>query len=264
MSGIQKVALVSKDKQQALQQATVQPSGLVAVIERMASDPAVDVDKFERFMAMHERMLAKQSEDAFNGAMSDAQKDMRPIAADAHNPQTKSRYASYAAIDHVLRPIYTRHGFGLSFDTGDGAPAGLIRVLCYVTHTAGHKRAYKLDMPADGKGAKGGDVMTLTHAAGAAMSYGMRYLLKMIFNVAVGEDDVDGNEVRKPAAKEPAGYADWLAHMVKLVDGGCNRLALNAAWEASDEAFTRYLVSVDRALVESWKSKANAVTKAGK
>jgi hypothetical protein len=47
-------------------------------------------------------------------------------------------------------------------------------------------------MPADGKGAKGGDVMTKTHAAGSAMSYGMRYLLKMIFNVAVGEDDDDG------------------------------------------------------------------------
>ena len=36
--------------------------------------------------------------------------------------------------------------------------------------------------------------MTKTHAMGAGMSYGMRYLLKMIFNVAVGEDDTDGNE----------------------------------------------------------------------
>jgi hypothetical protein len=35
--------------------------------------------------------------------------------------------------------------------------------------------------------------MTKTHATGAATSYGMRYLLKMIFNVAVGEDDDDGN-----------------------------------------------------------------------
>src|SRR5690606_15862485 len=48
-------------------------------------------------------------------------------------------------------------------------------------------------MPADGKGAKGGDVMTKTHAAGSAMSYGQRYLLKLIFNVAIGENDDDGN-----------------------------------------------------------------------
>ncbi len=47
-------------------------------------------------------------------------------------------------------------------------------------------------MPADGKGAKGGDVMTKTHAAGSAFSYGQRYLLKLIFNVAIGDDD-DGN-----------------------------------------------------------------------
>ena len=48
-------------------------------------------------------------------------------------------------------------------------------------------------MPADGKGAKGGDVMTKTHASGAAISYGSRYLLKAIFNLAIGEEDADGN-----------------------------------------------------------------------
>jgi hypothetical protein len=69
----------------------------------------------------------------------------------------------------------------------------MMRVLCHVSHSAGHERTYQIDMPADGKGAKGGDVMTKTHAAGAAASYGMRYLLKMIFNLAVGEDDTDGN-----------------------------------------------------------------------
>jgi hypothetical protein len=48
-------------------------------------------------------------------------------------------------------------------------------------------------MPADGKGAKGNDVMTKTHATGSAMSYGSRYLLKLIFNIAIGQDDDDGN-----------------------------------------------------------------------
>jgi hypothetical protein len=37
--------------------------------------------------------------------------------------------------------------------------------------------------------------MTKTHASGAAQSYGMRYLLKGIFNIAIGEEDNDGNEV---------------------------------------------------------------------
>jgi hypothetical protein len=56
----------------------------------------------------------------------------------------------------------------------------------------GHEKQYHIDMPADGKGAKGGDVMTRTHATGSAVSYGTRYLLKMIFNISVGDDDGNG------------------------------------------------------------------------
>lgn len=166
-------------------------TSIVQVIERAASNPSVDVEKMERLLAMHERLLTQQNEVAFNVAMADAQSEIRRVAADSDNPQTRSRYASYAALDRYLRPIYTKHGFALSFDTGE-APENNVLVLCYVSHRAGHTRTYRALMPADGKGAKGGDVMTRTHAAGAAMQYGQRYLLKLIFNVAIGDDD-DGN-----------------------------------------------------------------------
>lgn len=168
-------------------------TSMMEVIARAASDPNTDVAKLERLMAMAERVKAKDAEQAFNMAMTAAQGEMGRIAADANNPQTKSKYASYAALDRVVRPVYTRHGFALSFDTGVDTAPEHVRVLCHVSHKEGHARTYQVDMPADGKGAKGGDVMTKTHAVGAAMSYGSRYLLKMIFNVAVGEDDNDGN-----------------------------------------------------------------------
>ncbi len=167
-------------------------TSMMEVISRVASDPNADVDKLERMMALYERMEAKKAETAFNAALVSAQQEMHPVAADATNPQTRSKYATYAKLDSKLRPVYTKRGFSLSFDTGD-AQEGYVRVICHVAHATGHSRSYHIDMPADGKGAKGGDVMTKTHAAGAAMSYGMRYLLKMIFNVAVGEDDADGN-----------------------------------------------------------------------
>lgn len=172
---------------------TEQTDPMMSMIERAARDPAVDIEKLERLFSLRERMVSVEKEAAFNAAMTAAQADMGPVSADAHNPQTKSHYASYAKLDRVLRPIYTKHGFALSFDEGVAVKENHIMVLCHVSHTAGHSRTYQKDMPADGKGAKGGDVMTLTHAAGAAMSYGMRYLLKGIFNVAVGEDDTDGN-----------------------------------------------------------------------
>ena len=166
---------------------------LLRVIERAAGDPKVDMEKLERLMQMKERMEARQSQVSYDTAMADAQEAMKAIKADATNPQTRSQYATYAALDHAVRPIYSRHGFALSFNTGEAAKPDELRVLCTVSHRGGHRQEYKLDMPADGKGAKGGDVMTRTHATGAAASYGQRYLLKLIFNLAVGDIDDDGN-----------------------------------------------------------------------
>lgn len=180
------------------------------------------------------KLEADEAAKEFNVAMSAAQAEMRPVAADAENPQTRSKYASYAALDNALRPIYTKHGFSLSFDEGDTDKPDHTRVLCYVAHTKGHSRTYRKDMPADGKGARGGDVMTKTHAAGAADSYGMRYLLRKIFNVAVGVDDKDGNVVstlltsdqveelkalidKAVEARPGTSHADWLTSYLEYM-----------------------------------------------
>jgi len=192
-----------------------EPQSLMQIIERAATNPAVDIDKMERLLQMRERLVARDAEIAFNAAMSEAQSMMGRISADATNPQTRSKYASYQALDRVLRPIYTERGFSLSFDTGDDNPPECVRVVCHVSHKAGHSRKYHADMPADGKGAKGGDVMTKTHAAGAAMSYGMRYLLKMIFNVAIGEDDTDGNITADKISEKQLDELAFIANEVK-------------------------------------------------
>lgn len=167
-------------------------ASLLAVISRAASDPSVDIEKMERLMAMKERMDARTAESEFNSAMMRVQAKMGRISADATNPQTRSNYATYGKLDKALRPIYTTEGLSLSFGT-EPAPDGFVGMVCYVSHSGGHTRTYKAQVPSDGKGAKGNDVMTKTHAFGSGTSYGMRYLLKMIFNVAIGEEDDDGN-----------------------------------------------------------------------
>ncbi len=169
-----------------------EPVTILNIIDRASRDPGVDVDKLDRLLVMQERVMAQQARVEYDNAMADAQEAMKPIRANLENPQTKSEYADYAALDRAIRPIYAKHGFSLSFNTGDGAPAGEVRVICTVAHRGGHREYPHLDMPADGKGARGGDVMTKTHATGAAITYGKRYLLGMIFNLAVTRDD-DGN-----------------------------------------------------------------------
>lgn len=195
----------------------VQPSQVLEVISRAASDPNIDIDKFERLMQMHERMAKKQAEAAYNAAMSAAQAEIGRVSADKTNTHTRSVYASYAALDRVLRPIYTKHGFALSFDEGDSPKDEHTRVLCYVSHRGGFSKTHHKDMPTDGKGAKGGEVMTKTHAAGSAMQYGMRYLLKGIFNVAIGDDpdDDDGNAAGGATITE-AQVADLNALMLEV------------------------------------------------
>ena len=187
-------------------------NSIMAIITRAATDPSVDIDKLERLGAMYERMKSREAEQAFNEAMTAVQTEMRPIAADASNPQTRSKYASYLALDRAIRPIYTRHGLSLSFNTADGAPEGYVRVVCDVAK-GGYSKPYHVDMPADGKGAKGGDVMTKTHAAGSAFTYGQRYLIKMIFNIAVGDDD-DGNR----AGAGPLITTDQVAELQALIE----------------------------------------------
>jgi ERF superfamily len=158
------------------------------------------IDTIERLAKLQREMVEHAEKIAFNEALHRTQAKMRRISADARNPDTKSRYASYAQLDRALRPLYTDEGFSLSFNTADSPIAEHVRVTCDVSH-GGHIRSYQIDMPADGKGPKGGAVMNKVHAMGAGVAYGMRYLLKMIFNVAVGEEDNDGNAIVDSAPK---------------------------------------------------------------
>ena len=165
---------------------------ILVMIQSAARDPDADVEKMERLMKMYERQQDKQAESAFSKAMNACQAEIGRIATNKKNTQTGSRYADYAAIDRIVRPVYSSHGFALSFTTGTEAGQGNVHVICHVSHSAGHTRVYDAVVPSDGKGAKGNDVMTKTHAYGSGLQYGMRYLIKLIFNIAIGEDD-DGN-----------------------------------------------------------------------
>lgn len=187
-----------------------QPEGatLLAVISRVASDPNADVEKMERLLAMHRDMQQRQAESEFNVAMGRVQARMGRIGTDRRNDQTRSDYATYAKLDRVLRPLYTAEGFALSFGTDPTEAENVVRVTCHVSHIGGYTRKYVIDMPADGKGAKGNDVMTKTHATGSATQYGMRYLLKMIFNVAIGQEDED-DDGNAASGGEAYDITDW-------------------------------------------------------
>lgn len=172
---------------------TTESAAIFQIIAKLAANPTADPDKIERFLAMRERELDRIAKQAFNAAMAAAQAEMPQIVRDADNDQTRSRYARYETISEAIQPIITKHGFGLSFNEGDTEKPGHIRILCDVMHEAGHTKQYHADIPFDNVGMKGNANKTATHAYGSTKSYGRRYLKLDIFDIALKNDDDDGN-----------------------------------------------------------------------
>lgn len=175
---------------------------LMQVIANAATNPNCDLDRMDRLFAMYRTMELRQEERLFDSAMSDAQAEMTAISVDANNAQTRSKYATYYALDKMARPIYSKYGFALSFRTGEAVTNDSVMVICRVSNKRGFSRDYSISMPADGKGAKGGDVMTRTHATKSAVTYGMSTLLVMIFNLAINHDPSDDDGIRATSAGE--------------------------------------------------------------
>src|SRR5262245_58877205 len=79
----------------------------LAMIERAAKDPAIDLMKLERMLALRAQEEARQAAWRYRDAMALCQGELAPVRADSLNPQTRSKYASLAAVDNALRPVYT-------------------------------------------------------------------------------------------------------------------------------------------------------------
>ena len=168
--------------------ATSDTAALIAAITKASRDPAVDIGKMQFLLDTGRQLMADQAQAEWRDAMAAAQADMVPINKDLSNPQTRSRYASLAALDAAIRPIYAGNGFAVTFDTEQCDEPGSIMVVAYVERGR-HSRRYSIPMPTDGKGARGGEVMTKTHATGSAVTYGRRNLLCMAFNLVTSDDD---------------------------------------------------------------------------
>lgn len=169
------------------------PKSMLQALTQLSRDPSVSPDKIRDLLAIQERVMATEREQAFNRALLAAQAEMPHIVKTAKNKSTESSYAPLEIVARTVRPITLKHGISLSWSTAPSHLPNHYKEICYVSHVDGHTRVYEADVPADVLGPKGTPNKTPTHGFGSSMSYGRRYLLVMIFDlVLVGEDD-DGN-----------------------------------------------------------------------
>lgn len=164
---------------------TAQQSHAVDLFERLARDPAVDVDKLERLMAMNERMLERQAQAEFANALADMQNDL-PVVQERGNANGRYRYALWEDINSAIKPLLKKHGFSLSFRTDftDG-----IAVTGVLTHRNGHSESTTIKLPADPSGNK-----NAVQAVASSVSYGKRYTAGALLNLTSTDEDDDGAE----------------------------------------------------------------------
>ncbi len=198
----------------------VQETNMLAAIARAVSDPTLDVEKMERMLAMHERLVAAQAEKEFGQAMTRLQpqlpiikKNKKIVFVDKKGNEQNTPYAGLEDIEKAIRPYYTAEGFSTSYDSE--YIDGKIGTVLIVRHTGGHVERYRVPpLPLDTSGSKNN-----IQAAGSTMTYGERYAIKRAFNVITeGLDtdglllDQDGNPIEKGDKFTDKAQAEAKAH----------------------------------------------------
>jgi hypothetical protein len=159
------------------------------LIELAIEKGNIDLEKLEKLMLLQERHVANEAKKIFVTSFSMAQMEISAVVKDKLNPQTHSKYAGLESIIENAKPVYTKHGFSVIFYEGKPEIADAVRVCADVLHRAGHKETYYYDVPLDGTGIKGNANMTRIHGKSSSVSYGRRYLMCMIWNIATEDDD---------------------------------------------------------------------------
>jgi hypothetical protein len=168
-----------------------QSAGLIAVIERAATNPEVDIDKMERLLQMHERIVERDAKSAYAAALATMAPELPVIGERGgikdRNGKVQSTYALWEDINDAIKPVLAAHGFALSFRTG--RDEGQISVTGVLSHREGHSEETTITLPHDSSGSK-----NAVQAVGSSTSYGKRYTAGLLLNLTSRGEDDDGGK----------------------------------------------------------------------
>ena len=162
----------------------VPPTGM-AMFERLAADPVVDVGKLERLIEMQKDIMHHTAEAAFNAAFAVMQTEI-PEIEERGRVTDRYAYATNEDIQEILRPILGKHGFSLTFRSEYPTP-DTIKVIGILMHRDGFSRSSEFIAEADTSGSK-----NAVQALGSTLSYGHRYTTRDLLNITsrAGDEEV--------------------------------------------------------------------------
>jgi hypothetical protein len=188
---------------------TATPMSLLALAIERDADP----DRLRQLMDLQERWEANQAKRAFAEAMHGCQLEMPSVVRGGVNPKTQSKFAKLEGVQAVAKPVYSSHGFSLSYGEADCPTKEFKRTVCDVRHSGGHCERYHLDLPIDGIGPQGNAIGGMNKVQGciSTTSYGQRRLLCMIFNITLSDEDDDGNGAAEVITEQQVDIlSDWI------------------------------------------------------
>jgi len=188
----------------ALPVPTGETAALLHMIERVARDPGIDLDRLDRLMAMRDRVVAREAQVAFDAAFALMQPELPVIDKRGRIEGTSKRtdeklsqaFGRWEDISPAITPILAKHGFGIRFrqeTVVDPAGTHKTRVTCILSHTQGHREEPYIDLPLDVSGSKNN-----VQAYGSTISYGKRYAATMALNIVTKGEDDDGKAAGAP------------------------------------------------------------------
>ena len=241
---------VQQVEQQGMQQMPVsQAQSIMPIIEKMASMPDLPIDKLERMLDMQERIMNRAAQEQFNSAMAAMQDDIPAITerGQAHN----TKYATFEDINDTVKPIMNRHGFGITFRIRN--LQGAVEVTGVLMHRAGHREETSMVLPLDTSGSK-----NAVQAVGSSVSYGKRYVMCAMLNIATRGEDDDGISAA-PKATVTAMQAGQIGRLLAQCSEHANEW-FNNTWgdpaNVHKDAFDRLMANLKAALAKANADKA--------
>ena len=172
-------------------------TGISAALNRIIEKPESSQELIEYALKKMMDIEYDEKIKEFNAALAATQAEMPKIFKNRYNNQTRSNYVDLATINETAQPIYTSHGLATSFSTFTSEISGCLGLRCELTHSGGYMKCYNVNIPIDNAGLKGTLNKTAIHAFGSTITYGQRYLICLIFNIAAFDDN-DGNLTDPP------------------------------------------------------------------
>ncbi len=214
----------------------IQPTSVLQTLTQVVTTPGIGIDVVERMVALLERQETRQAQTAYMDAMAECQKEIPQIQKDGRimvKGTERSRYALHEDIDTAIRPIYSRYGFAVSYDTKP--EGGKIEVSMKVSHRAGHSETTTIALPIDAS-----DFRSSVQSVGSTITYAKRQLLAMKFNIVTRGQDDDGQGGSKRIDDDQAQDLQCLIDEVKADKAGFLKyLGVNTLGEILDRDFKK-------------------------